>query len=286
MAFFINRERWRRQPSRPVSIDQTHPLARSLRFFFVFVGGVPIDLATWMIGTRNGSAAIQGSGIPAGGGTVAKLASASSDFYEFAHRAEWEILTEITLAWRGRINSGSAFRHFVGKHTGGGGTNCPYDFRTDNAASPKISLVRSSGATFSQFDSIGTIPLNAVATVEATKGADLGVTPTFYINGADAGSTTSGVSGTATGSAATLRIGRRADGAVQMDGFTEYVVGWGQILSADALREFRQAPYALLRPRETPVFYSLPPTGVVISAVTAFDITASAATPRYTIDFP
>jgi hypothetical protein len=45
-------------------------------------------------------------------------------------------------------------------------------------------------------------------------------------------------------------------------------------------------PWQIFRPLETPIFYSLPPAGVTISAVTAFDITATGATPRYTIDFP
>lgn len=71
-----------------------------------------------------------------------------------------------------------------------------------------------------------------------------------------------------------------------MNGFTEYVAGWARMLSAAELREFRAAPYALLKPRETPAFYSLPPTGVLISAVTATGITSTGATPRYTIDFP
>lgn len=267
-------------------IDSSHPLASSLRFFIVFINGVAIDLQSWAIGSRNGSAAVQASAVPSGAGTVAKLAAGSSDFYEFAHRPGSEILTEITLAWRGRINSGGAFRHFAGKHVGGGGTNCPFDFRTDSSASPVPVLVRSSGSGFVENVATSGITVGVPTTVEVTKGADLSNTPSFFIGGAAVGSSTSGVTGTATGTAAALRVGRRADGAVQMDGFTEYVAGFASILSADALREFRLAPYALLQQRETRITYSLPPTGVVISAVTATGITATGATPRYTIDFP
>lgn len=146
MSVFVSRERWRRQPTRPVPIDRSHPLASSLRFFIVFIDGVAIDLQSWAIGTRNGSPVVQASRIPAGTGTVAKLTAGSSDYYEFAHRPEWEITGAISLAWRGIVSTGSAFRHFGGKHSSGGGSNNPFDFRTTNNAAPQVALVRSNGS--------------------------------------------------------------------------------------------------------------------------------------------
>lgn len=245
MIYVHSASRWQRQPAQALGIDPSHPLAEEIRFFVSFASLAAFDHVNSALGTRNGSPSI---GPYAGSARAASIASGSNDFYEFAHRPETEILGDITLAWRGIIATGGAFRHFAGKHASNGGINCPFDFRTTNAASPKVTLVRSSQNTFTSFDSVGTIPLAVPTTVEVVKGALLADTPSFYVAGVDAGSTTSGGSGTASGSAAALRIGRRPDGEVQQNGHTEYVVGWARRLTEAELREFRLAPYALLRP--------------------------------------
>ncbi len=61
---------------------------------------------------------------------------------------------------------------------------------------------------------------------------------------------------------------------------------WSRYLSDRELAELLVNPWALFRPVSTPVFYSPPPTGVVLSAATVFNITATGATPRYTAAFP
>lgn len=240
-----------------MQINRSHPLAPSLRFFIVFINGVAIDLVSWAIGARNGSAAIQGGGVPVGGGTVAKLAAGTSDYYEFAHRPEWDLLGELTLAWRGRLNTGGVFHNFAGKHLTTGATNNPFDFRSTNDNPPRIALVRAaaSGSLSNHFSNSDPFTLGASSTAEVTQGATLDLAPTFYANGRQAAlfTNSSGPASPATSSSAVLRVGRRPDGVEQMDGFTEYVAGWATLLDADELREFRMAPYALLAPRETPV---------------------------------
>ena len=241
----------------PGTDADAHPLARDLRFFIVFIGGMAIDLCAQSVGAKNGSAAVQPSSIPVGGGTVAKLASASSDYFDWPHREATELIDSITLAWAGRINS-VASHHFAGKHTGSGGTDNPFDFRTNGSGAP--ALVRGkNGAGLCIHEGASALTANVRQTVEITQGPLLNATSLMYANGASM-SVTVVVAGPANNAAASgqpIRVGRRADGFVQMDGFTEYVAGWARQISAVDLAEFRRAPYAILRPRETPVFHSL-----------------------------
>ncbi len=152
MAVFLPR-RWRRQPTGLVAIDWSHPLIANadLRFFVTRVDGVFVDLVTGAFGTPNGSAVIVPRaglrGVPSS--MQASLASATSDYYEFAHDASWNLTGDMSLLWRGELTSAGALKHFAGKHAAGGGSNNPFDFRTDSSSPAKAVLVRSSAGGIS-----------------------------------------------------------------------------------------------------------------------------------------
>ena len=271
MAAIILPSRWQTQPRGRVEIDWSHPLAKNLRFFIANLNGlgVPIDLVSYQVGTVSGSARTEGSFIPQGSGIVSKLTSASSDYYSWSNIDAHNILTEITLAWRGMLSTVGGYRHFAGKHASNGGTNNPFDFRTNNTAgSTAVVLVRAETFASASFTSSATISAGTSAqTVEMTHTGPLNVNATAYINGV------SGSTSGATGSGATpttnttgLRVGRRSDGVVQMDGYTEYVLGWARVLTEAELRLFRNAPYALLK--KTPsksYFFSTPGSDVFVN---------------------
>lgn len=151
-------------------------------------------------------------------GRVIKLDSASSSYFSET-AADAPYIGPITLVWWGRIDTGSNYRHFFGKHQSNGASDCPFDFRTDNAATPSLALVRAmSGANHSW--SGPTVSLGVfhhIACVLAS--GDMNEQPLFYIDGVMTGGTNiSGGAGTVTGTNQPIRVGRRDDGAVQMDG--------------------------------------------------------------------
>lgn len=256
MAFAVApAERWARQPQQGLPVDSGHPLARDLRFLISFGPNAPYDHVSGTLGTPSGGPSIE---TMRGGARAAKLDSAGSDFYSFAHRPEWEILSAITLAWRGVIASGSNYRHFAGKHSSSGGSFNPFDFRTDNSAAPKPTIVRATGgASTGNYESTTALTVGAISTVEVTQGAFVSDVPSFYVNGLLTGTTTlsGGSAAPPAGTGDPIRVGRRTDGAVQMDGYTEYLAGWGRILTATELAEFRARPYALIKQTPRRVYF-------------------------------
>jgi hypothetical protein len=103
----------------------------------------------------------------------------------------------------------------------------------------------------------------------------------WYTNGVPNGTATGRTIRTATGM---LRFNERNDGASASGTSIGRVYLWNRATSAEEARMLFRNEWGLFAP-ET-VFYSPPPTGVVISAVTATEITETEARPRYTIDFP
>lgn len=142
------------------------------------------------------------------------------------------------------IASGSALRHFLGKHASGGATACPIDFRTDNQAAPRLVLNRANTATRSwtgPATTVGAYRMYSLTAPQAIEG-----TPIFYVGVTPTAGTGAGTgTGAATGSAATLRMGRRADGAVQMDGTIAALLVYGRQLGAGEITQ----NYAALKAR-------------------------------------
>jgi hypothetical protein len=221
-------------------IDWSHRLSRGLEFDFSFLergGGATFDLRYGRRGAFTDSPTWVNPGINFTGSAVVE-SSAVPDAPFFG---------AITLVWKGVIRTGSGFRHFAGKHEGGGGADNPFDFRTNNAGTPRLALIRANAGGFTNFEG-QEVSLSTVNTIAVVTPGVIQTAPIFYVN--SSATTGNGVAGSgtgpATGTASTLRIGRRADGVVQMDGVVEFCRGYSRALSADEIRWLTEEPYAHL----------------------------------------
>ena len=240
------------QPTYPV-LNRRHPIAKDIAFFCTQRGGKFVDLVTGAVGTFNGAGKqplARGQARPAA--TIqANLTSAGSDYYEFPHNPAWNLIGDISLLWSGVIATGSAFRHFAGKHAAGGGADNPFDFRTDSGAAPRAALVRANagGATINS-SAFNAMALGVYNHAGVTCNAANNGSHNYYNNGGPA-EVTSAVSGNAaTSNTQTLRVGRRADGAVQMNGTTEAVIGWARIVGGGEFTSLWRNIWQLTEPTE------------------------------------
>lgn len=155
-------------------------------------------------------------------------------------------LGALTIMWCGMVRTGSAFRAFIGKCASNGGVNNPFDFRTDNSATPKLDLVRANatGAMDNQSDGPA-ITLNLVQTYCVTAPTDISLANSFYIDGKFQASLAphGSQSGAPTGSGNNIDIGRRPDGAVQMDGYCEWCAVWSRQLTATEILRMHVDPF-------------------------------------------
>ena len=218
----------------PLALNWGHPLAQDLRFLFVTIDGQMIDLVAETLATNNGTITSRATDTPWAGGDLD-----STDYWSVADDDAHNITGPITLIWRGVIDTGSAFRHFAGKHAGAGALLNPFDFRTNNAAAPAVFLGRASAAAAYSHTSSIIVPLRAPVTVAVAQGKDSDEGGKFFIDGKVQTFGAFGFSRTPEASTTGLRIGRRTDGVVQMDGVVEYVAGYARELTVGELGAFQ-----------------------------------------------
>lgn len=156
----------------------------------------------------------------------------NSDVVTNATLADTNLLGALTVIVVANIDTGSAFREFVCKAAGNGGTQNPLDFRTDSGATPKLVVVRAnttSGLYNGPNVTVGGWKMYSVVCPSAIE-----TSPTFYVNTASTGGgiEVGAATGAPTGSSANLRVGRRADGATQMDGKIAYLSIYNAALSS------------------------------------------------------
>jgi hypothetical protein len=171
------------------------------------------------------------------------IVAASSGFISFPLTEDDPFISAsgITVIWSGVIDNilTTSFKHFAGKHTLSGAVNNPFDFRTDNSGSLILTLVRANAGglriftgpsvTFDTYLNIAVrVSDNLIETV-----------PDFFVDGVrTAGTLSSGTgTGAVTGSNGDIRIGRRADGAVQMDGVVTECRFYNRAISDNAIQE-------------------------------------------------
>ncbi len=143
----------------------------------------------------------------------------------------------VTLCTWANIRTGGDLRHFMGKHTGNGATNNPFDFRTNNSATPVLVLVRSN-SDFRQWNGPAITLLQWKHYCVVAPSGVVTDAPTFYVDGvASLGSGAGGTgSGAVTGSGAAIRIGARADAAAKMNGVIDEVRIYDRALSAEEIK--------------------------------------------------
>lgn len=239
----------RRKPTERPQLNRQHPLVRGLQFglFAAHGAGPSFDLVNGYVLTPNGGA-VWSAGPE---GVLLSLPSASSSYVVTSSAPpDTNYLGPLSIVYRGRVNSGSAYRAFVGKTSGNGATANPFDFRTTNDPTPKLALVRANTA-FSEIDGPA-ITLNQIQTYGVTTNSSNvanNAGTLFYVDGVQSSfSAASGSgSGAPTGGGNNIQIGRRPDGAVQMDGTCEMVLIWNRVLSADEMAWLVHEPFTLIR---------------------------------------
>ena len=179
------------------------------------------------------------------GGPAIDFPAATAAKIAIAGLPDAPFLGPLTLIWRGTIDTGSGYRQFAGKHAGNGGVASPFEFRTDNAATPLLTLVvadASGNITFWVGPAVTLGVCRSYAVVRQKNGANYPVT--FYVDGVPTTAAAQNWNGDTAGSGADLWIGRRPDGVTQMDGGLELFLAYSRALRPDEMAALAAAPYA------------------------------------------
>jgi hypothetical protein len=237
-----------------VQLDRAHPLARGLQFAVLFDGGGPaVDKVRGFVSVPTNAPtglAVQESGFGAG----ANFPAAGTAYHAFPQTAtaamDAPFTGLLTILWRGVVRVAGSFSDFAHKTQTNGGSFCPFDLRTDNGTPPKLVLVRSSSAGAGQWTSTGpTIVVGTLHNYAVTQAGDgVNTTAAFYIDAVSSGSSVTGNTNAPVGAAQAICIGRRLDGAVQMNGICSACYIWSRILPASEIAWLAFEPYAFFKP--------------------------------------
>lgn len=236
------------QPKLGTGIDWSHWAAPYLRFAIILQDGKAWDAITrryvQSVGEINGRRLSDALGSDFD----------STDYFEFAHDPRYALVGAVTLFFRGVVDTGSAIRHFCGKHLTSGATVNVFDFRTNADATPLLTLVRANTATRNWAGPA--VTLGAYKNYAVSQGSSIEGTPTFYVNGVPTAGTNIGGTGTGapTSDTSTLRIGRRADGLAQLDGAASLVMGFNKVLTAKQHAELSLRPWHIFQPAKRKIW--------------------------------
>lgn len=236
------------QPNLGVGIDWSHWAVADLRFAIILQDGKAWDAITRRYVSSTGE--VNGRRLSDAVGSDFD----STDYFEFTHDSRYALTGELTLFFRGIVDTGSATRHFCGKHLTNGATVNVFDFRTNADATPLMTLVRAN--TLSRNWAGPAVTLGAYANYAVSQSSAIESTPTFYKNGVPTTGTNIGGTGTGapTSDTSTLRVGRRADGVTQLDGAASLVMGFNKVLSAKQHAELSLHPWQIFQPAKRKIW--------------------------------
>lgn len=234
------------------AFNTTDALAYKLKIFLLFEGETCLDVRKQTVcGSRDNTSINKtisnyfqrctfSSKLNGSVGTYYGVNLPDAGWFQFENTyiADTGLLEEIAWVWRGNFrDDGSTLTGFqmIGKHAGNGATNNPFDISASHGGAPQFTITRAHASDFRQqvspasgitFDTDYTIGFNSGKTMEATSYyfKDGRVWGTATLAGSGSGAVTSG------GQA--LRVGRRADAALQFRGRSERQLIWGRNLSA------------------------------------------------------
>jgi hypothetical protein len=210
---------------------------------------------------------------------------ASTEFSD----SSWNVLGELTVAWRGTL-SDSNYRYIAGKlpASGGGGSNTPYGLEMGNPTTGRFSLVRSNGGGYrvwQQNSSLASTGVVQAASVSSS--SDIGLTPTFYVNGVSDSATSQYAgagSGNAVGNTHFITMGQRPDGNNSAQFLSHMFIVAPRLWSADEHLLWTLAPWGVVE--EAPRYYYRTTSGgntfndTISDSVTAAESNAATATVR------
>ena len=235
----IIKPRWEWRPR----INANHPLNVGLVDLWLFneVGGSK----TYNLSNKGNHGTINGSVWKPGKFGQALDFDGTDDYVNIPDADDTKYIGPLTICVWAKIDTGSAYRAFVDKHLTNGATNNPFDFRTNNAATPLLRFVRAN-TNYREFSGPAvTLGVWKFYCVTVSSGL-VETVPIFYIDAIPTtGSLVFGtVTGAVTGSGAAIRIGLRAATAVKMDGRIDNVRIYRRALSMQEIRWLYQEPFA------------------------------------------
>lgn len=245
-------------PSPRAQLNLGRPMARALAFFLVYAGGGQwIDYVQRARATYNGSLRNKIYRSSRGVSIGARIAAATSDYLELPHNPAYNLIETKSLLWSGRLDTPTGYQCFVSKAGSNGGTaNDPFDFFQLNGTPY---LYQADAGAYWGMNSAQTLSADVSYQVGVTyDGANSPSNCYFYVNGVEDFAGGQGSARPATGNTDPLRIGRRADGAVQLDGMTEFVVGWDRVLPLTDFISMYANPWQCFIEPGPSIFYSLP----------------------------
>jgi hypothetical protein len=252
----------------------------------VILGGPPFGLGRDLVTgepmlPNNGTPSIGYSGDGPGFTNPTNTDRIQSEVYD----PIWDVTGEITVAWRGQVTSSTAYRYLFGKvpNGGNGGTNTPWCLELGNATAMRLTLVRSNGGFRSWQQNTTLVVADAPFSASVSQGADIGVAPTFYVNGVT-DATTSQYGGGGSGAAGTnthfITMGNLPSGVPSAQFYGNLAVVAARQWSAGDSQIFNEAPYGLIE--EAPRYYfptpTAPATSVEAGAGSASGSATAAAT--------
>jgi hypothetical protein len=228
-----------RQPQGAARI-RTYWLSRGL--VFLFNGATFQDLVTGTFATNVGAvgrrANVNGSIGPDISGT---------QYLEFTDRDALDITAELSIFWRGVFDAtAGAYRCPISKANGNGIDYTPFDVYVD-LTSGKLAFSRSKAGGFDSRTVDTAMTAGVVTTFGVVAGPLMQDALSAYVNGS-ASSVTLGASGSGSALANIkgLRIGRRDDGATQLDGSVECIALFNKRLSSEEYFRLYRDPWGEL----------------------------------------
>lgn len=175
----------------------------------------------------------------------------SSSQIQFAHRAEYALTGAFTIAIFCDVDALSNYGALIAKQ-GTTTTNAPYELRLGSGSSDaQLNLVRASAGAFG---STTLAPGNVVSAgaksariVITADSATLSPSGAYYVNGSKTPYTGTGGAAPAD-NGADVWIGRRYDGATQLDGRIYHIALFNRVLTDAEANAFCDAPSSVFAP--------------------------------------
>jgi hypothetical protein len=166
---------------------------------------------------------------------------------------ERDVLGDLTLYWRGAVDSGNGIAHsLISKATGNGTTNTPYDVTVNNSTG-QVAVSRANATAWTgggrlHNTTTGPLTFNALQSVMIASAGTMETIPTIYTNGVARTVTLVAGTGTGnpTGNANVLTFGYRLDNTARHGGLFSLGAIWSRQLTAGEQASFNSNPWQLL----------------------------------------
>jgi hypothetical protein len=233
-----------------LDLDRSHPLARDLVAYVVFAGayGLGYDLVQRAVFTTLGGSPTRNTTRDGSAIDLSGTAHISA-----ADRPAWNVTGDVTVAWRGIIRSTAAAGNLVCKmpFVGNGATNTAFSLEYTNPTANRLSFARSNTNYRVWQSGSDLVRAGSLQTFGVSQPSEISTAPTFYADGVpDSVAAANQYGGAGSGAATSvdydLIIGRRPDGAEQLNGLAMVVAVAARQWTRGEHAAFARDPYGLI----------------------------------------